>query len=227
MPRTLIPSFVTLTGMGCGFFALVLARDANVELALWLLFAAILCDVADGKIARALDAQSAFGAQLDSFSDAISFGVAPAVLLYETSLAPLGWPFALVAFFYASMAVLRLVRFNLDASERSPDAFRGFSTPLAALCVMSYVAMRDTLPSWLGAIYAIALGWLMVSSVPSPAFKGGRLSVGYLVVALLNTVVLLAYPGYPTFVWWNAFVLLVLVLGVRVSRRNEPEGESP
>jgi CDP-diacylglycerol--serine O-phosphatidyltransferase len=223
---SLVPSFVTLAGMGCGFFALLVVREGNVELALWLVFGAALCDIADGKLARALGAQSPFGAQLDSFADAISFGVAPALILYQTSLASLGWPFAFVAFFYTAMAVVRLIRFNLDSSERRPNAFRGFSTPMAALYVVSYVVMRDLLPRWLGPLYAIGLGWLMVSSVPSPAFKGGGLSAGYLVVGLASTIVLLAYPGYLTFGWWNAFLLFALVLGIRASGETRTEGEN-
>jgi CDP-diacylglycerol--serine O-phosphatidyltransferase len=210
--------------MSCGFFALLVVHEGDVPLALWLVFAAALCDVADGRLARKLSAETPFGAELDSFADSISFGVAPAIILYETSLSALGVAGGFLAFFYASMAVFRLVRFNLETGKRGGAAFRGFSTPMAALYVLSFVVMRGSLPSWLGPLYAVSLGWLMMSSIPSPTFKGGGLSLGHLGVALVNTVLLLLFPGFVTFAWWNLFNLFLLVLVARKTAPPPPSG---
>ena len=114
------------------------------------------------------------------------------------------------------MAVFRLVRFNLDIAQRERrDVFRGFSTPTAALYLASFIVMRDHLPAEVGAIYAVALGWLMVSSVPSPAFKGSGLSSLYLPVVLVNTLVLFLRPGLWSFAWWNLFNLFLLLRSYR------------
>src|SRR3972149_7854262 len=84
--KGLVPSAVTVTGMACGFFAILVSRRGAIGTALALVLAAILCDILDGKLARLLKASSRFGAGLDSFADAISFGVAPGLLLFESSL---------------------------------------------------------------------------------------------------------------------------------------------
>jgi CDP-diacylglycerol--serine O-phosphatidyltransferase len=215
--RNGLPSLVTVAGMGFGFFSILVAQDGAIDTALWLIFLAVLCDIADGKLARRLGATSVFGAQLDSFADAISFGVAPAVVLYEGALQVFGWLGACAAFFYATLAVFRLVRFNLDSGGRRRDVFRGLSTPGAALYLLSYLALRHELPAAVGGIYALGLGGLMVSSVPSPTFKGEGLSPAYLVVALANTLLLLLRPSWGTFLWWNAFSLFLLLRSYRVA----------
>ncbi len=228
--KRLIPSAVTVTGMGCGFFAILVSRGGAIGTALVLLLIAIVCDILDGKLARLLKASSRFGAELDSFADAISFGVAPSVILYESSLHRLGGLGGAAAFFFTAMAVFRLVRFNLDSSRQERrDVFRGFSVTIAAIYVASFIVMRDLLPAQVGALYAVALGGLMVSSVPSPAFKGAGVSSLYLVVALVNTAVLFLQPGFWSFAWWNLFNLFVLLRAYRGSStdRGEPVPTSP
>lgn len=218
----LIPNLVTVTGMGCGFFAILVAQRGAVDASLFLILCSVICDILDGKLARLLGVSSSFGAELDSFSDAIAFGVAPAVILFEASLHRLGWLGAAAAFFFLAMAVVRLIRFNLDVSQKERrDFFRGFSTPTAALYLTSFIAMRDQLPAWVGAFYAIGLAFLMVSSLPSPSFKGAGLSPAYLVVALLNTLILFLSPSIWTFAWWNLYGLFVLARGYR---RRPAEG---
>lgn len=219
--RKMIPNLVTMTGMGCGFFAILVAHRGAVDAALLLVLGSVTCDILDGKLARLLRVSSRFGAELDSFSDAIAFGVAPAVILFDASLHRLGWLGAAAAFIFVAMSVFRLVRFNLDASEHDRrDFFRGFSTPAAALYLTSFIAMRDQLPAWVGAVYAIGLAFFMVSSLPVPSFKGAGLSPAYLVVALLNTLILFLSPSVWTFAWWNLYGLFVLIRGYR-SRPTE------
>ena len=125
--RKMIPNLVTMTGMGCGFFAILVAHRGAVDAALLLVLGSVTCDILDGKLARLLRVSSRFGAELDSFSDAIAFGVAPAVILFDASLHRLGWLGAAAAFIFVAMSVFRLVRFNLDASEHDRrDFFPGF-----------------------------------------------------------------------------------------------------
>ena len=218
----MIPNLVTVTGMGCGFFAILVAHRGAVGASLFLILCSVICDVLDGKLARRLGVSSSFGAELDSFSDVIAFGVAPAVILFEASLHRLGWVGAAAAFFFLAMAVVRLIRFNLDASQKERrDFFRGFSTPTAALYLTSFIVMRDHLPAAVGVVYALTLGSLMVSSFPVPAFKGAGLSPAYLAIALLNTLILFLSPSVWTFAWWNLFGLFVLFQGYR---RRPAEG---
>lgn len=224
--RRVLPSLVTVTGMGFGFFSILVAQNGAIDAALLLIFLAVLCDITDGKLARRLGATSAFGAQLDSFADAISFGVAPAVVLYQASLHVFGWRGGCAAFVYAALAVFRLVRFNLDSRERRLDVFRGFATPTAALYLLSYLALRHEMPPAIGGIYALGLGGLMISSVPSPAFKGEGVSVVYLVVALTNTLLLLLRPGWGAFLWWNVFSLFLLFRSYRAAMAARPLGSS-
>ncbi len=220
--RKWIPNLVTVTGMGCGFVAILVAHRGAVDASLFLILCAVICDILDGKLARFLGVSSSFGAQLDSFSDVIAFGVAPAVILFEASLHRLGWLGAAAAFLFLAMSAVRLIRFNLDASlQERRDFFRGFSTPTAALYLISFIVMRDLLPAWIGVLYAAGLAFLMVSSLPVPSFEGTRLSPAYLVVALLNTLILLLSPTVWTFAWWNLYALFVLSLGYK---RRPAEG---
>ena len=226
--KGLVPSAVTVTGMACGFFAILVSRRGATGTALVLVLAAILCDVLDGKLARLLKASSRFGAELDSFADAISFGVAPGLILFESSVHRLGWLGGAASFFFAAMAVVRLVRFNLDGSQQERhDLFRGFSTPAAAIYLVSFIVMRDALPAEVGVFYAVALGLLMISSVPTPSFKGAGVSSVFLVVALVNTAVLLLRPGFWSFTWWNLYNLLVLFLAYRGSSTSRGERGEP
>ncbi len=226
--KGIVPSAVTMTGMASGFFAILVSRRGATSTALLLVLVAILCDILDGKLARLLKASSRFGAELDSFADAISFGVAPGLILFESSLHRLGWIGGAASFFFAAMAVVRLVRFNLDGSQQERrDVFRGFSTPTAAIYLVSFIVMGDALPAEVGVFYAVALGLLMISSVPTPAFKGAGVSSVFLVFGLVNTAVLLLRPGFWSFAWWNLYNLLVLLLAYRGSStvrgvRGEP-----
>ncbi len=222
-----IPNIVTVTGMGCGFFSILSSQRGAISTALLLLLCAGLCDIFDGKLARILGTSSRFGGELDSLADAISFGVAPSILLYETSLYRLGWFGGACAFFFTAMAALRLARFNLPSAEHDRrDVFRGFSTPTAAIYVGTFVVMSDRLPSELGAFYAVALGGLMVSRVPSPAFKGAGVSSIYLVVGLLNSLALFLWPSFWTFAWWNLYTGFVFCLAYNISSKIQAPSEA-
>ncbi len=221
------PNIITVTGMGCGFFSILASQRGAISTALLLLLCAGLCDIFDGKLARILGTSSRFGGELDSLADAISFGVAPSIILYNASLYRLAWFGGACAFFFTAMATYRLARFNLASAEHERgDVFRGFSTPTAAMFVGTFVVMSDRLPSELGAFYAVALGGLMVSHVPCPAFKGAGVSPIYLVVGLFFSLVLFLWPNSWTYAWWNLYTGFVLCLTYIVSSKKQAPSEA-
>lgn len=193
-----LPTLLTLGNAVCGFGAITLAArgaapDGTLFYAALLIFLAMACDLLDGTAARWADRATPFGAQLDSLCDAISFGAAPALLMFQFCL-PLGWPPRLlwpVAALYVACTVLRLARFNVE-TETEPTApkgsFRGLPSPAAAGTVASFPVMVyglahlsepgrnptwDGISAWLKAgtewvlpAVALAAACLMVSRIP-------------------------------------------------------------
>jgi len=167
----LIPSFLTSLGLFAGFYSLIAAIQGRFELAAWALLAASVFDALDGRAARLLRAETAFGAEFDSLSDMLSFGVAPAVLLYMWALVQLpyhrlAW---LGAFFLAAAAAVRLARFNVRIDVVDKRYFEGLPTPASAMLIATGVLFFtetgiDAHP-WLWLSIAFVLSWLMVSNV--------------------------------------------------------------
>ncbi len=174
-PRTkgvyLIPSLLTSMGLFAGFYSLIAAIQGRFELAAWALVAATIFDMLDGRMARWLKAETAFGAEFDSLSDMLSFGVAPAVLAYLWALVQLpihrlAW---LGAFAIAAAAALRLARFNVRLDVADKRYFEGLPTPAAAMLIATSVLFFEdlgrSLNPWVALAAAFLLAWLMVSHV--------------------------------------------------------------
>lgn len=134
MRRLLIPTAVTLANAACGFAAVVaLATPGeHVALAGWLLVGAWALDMVDGQVAKLLGATSAFGAELDSLCDAVSFGVAPALLLAAVGGAPWGWAAGLV---FLCAVLVRLARFNVASGDDDHLYFTGLPSPAGAMAI--------------------------------------------------------------------------------------------
>lgn len=135
----LLPNLITTAALFAGFYAIVAAMKGEFDTAAQAIFVAMVLDGADGRIARWTNTQSAFGAEYDSLSDVISFGLAPALVIYEWSLAgagKLGW---LAAFFYAAATALRLARFNTQLGTSDKRYFQGLPCPMAAAVVAGLV----------------------------------------------------------------------------------------
>src|SRR5436190_4079293 len=130
--KHVIPNAVTLANIALGFLGIVAAARGHFERSVIFLFCAALCDLADGRLARALDATSKFGMELDSLSDMVSFGIAPAVLVYLSVLQNMGWLGAAVALIYPLCGAVRLARFNSDASTLGKVTFVGCPITFAA-----------------------------------------------------------------------------------------------
>jgi CDP-diacylglycerol--serine O-phosphatidyltransferase len=221
--RILIPNAVTAVNMAAGFVALILASQHVIHGAIGVLFFAGICDVLDGKLARMLNATSSFGVQFDSFSDVISFGVAPAFIVYQAALAKLGVAGAAVAIFYMLCGVFRLARFNIDAQTPGEKPyFYGLPIPYGAGHLGTYVLMREHLGPWLIALLVALTGVAMASRLRLPNFKNKRVPQ-WLVVLIVNTGAFIAWPRWPTFLWWNAFNGILLLINWRAIREDEKE----
>lgn len=178
----LLPNAFTTAALFCGFYAIVQAMNTKFEHAAWAIFIAMILDGLDGRIARLTNTQSEFGAQYDSLSDMVSFGAAPALVIYEWSLRglpnKLGW---IAAFIYCSGAALRLARFNTNIEVVDKRFFQGLPSPAAAAMVAGFILIMTDLGSDLG-LNPQQLGWTsfgvtlfagltMVTNVPFYSFK--------------------------------------------------------
>ena len=173
----ILPSLLTLTSIFFSFYSLVLATQGKFVLAAALILIAGFFDGVDGKVARLTKTTTRFGLELDSLADVISFGVAPAMLVYLWALAPynrIGW---VTAFVFAACGALRLARFNVQSGSIDPKRFHGLPIPAAAAMVATtvlffYKVGLDPLHFRLPLlILTYALSFLMVSSVKFHAFK--------------------------------------------------------
>jgi len=168
-----LPSLFTTMGLFSGFYSLVASIQGNFEVAAWAILAAAVFDMLDGRVARLLHAETDFGAEYDSLCDMLSFGIAPAVLVYlwvlvnlPAELHRLAW---LGGFFVVAGAALRLARFNVRHDVQDHRYFQGLPTPGAALliatAVLYYVDIHTEPQPWLWLALSVFLSWLMVSNV--------------------------------------------------------------
>lgn len=169
-----LPNLFTLAALFAGFFAIVQAMNQRFELSAVAIFAAMVLDGMDGRVARMTHTQSAFGEQLDSLSDMISFGVAPALVMYEWILSDLGRIGWAAAFVYCACAALRLARFNANLGVVDKRFFQGLPSPAAAALIAGFVWLvidnklhiRDAVMPWAAAGLTLYAGLTMVSSAP-------------------------------------------------------------
>ena len=180
----LLPNMLTTAALFAGFYAIVAAMQGKFEQAAVAVFVAMIMDGLDGRVARLTNTQSAFGAEYDSLADMASFGLAPALIMYEWalhSMAQYGWQWGklgwLGAFIYVACAALRLARFNTSASSTDKRFFQGLPSPSAAatLAGLVWVMFDQGVPGKEMTIFALVLtvtiGLLMVSNVSYYSFK--------------------------------------------------------
>lgn len=135
----LLPNLFTTAALFAGFYAIVQAMNGNFEHSAVAIFIAMVLDGLDGRVARMTNTQSAFGAEYDSLSDMVSFGVAPALVMYVWALKPLGKLGWIAAFIYCAGAALRLARFNTKLDESDKRYFQGLPSPAAAALLAGLV----------------------------------------------------------------------------------------
>ncbi|MEK6246330.1 MAG: CDP-diacylglycerol--serine O-phosphatidyltransferase, partial [Pseudomonadota bacterium] len=174
----LLPNLFTTAALFFGFYAIVQAMNSRFETAAIAIFVAMVLDGLDGRVARLTHTQSEFGAQYDSLSDMVSFGAAPALVMYEWALKDLGKLGWIAAFVYCAGAALRLARFNTNIEVVDKRYFQGLPSPMAAAMLAGLVWVFDDLgidrELWLSIIawvFTMYAGITMVSNVPFYSFK--------------------------------------------------------
>lgn len=210
----LLPNAFTTAGLFCGFYAIVMAMGQKFDHAAIAIFAAMLLDAIDGRVARLTNTQSEFGAQYDSLADMVSFGAAPALVVYIWALQGLGKLGWLAAFVYCAGGALRLARFNTNIAVVDKRYFQGLPSPAAAALVAGFIWLMQDLGyaggelSWAAWSITLYAGLTMVTNVPFYSFKdiNYRKSVPFIAVFLI-VLALVAVAGDPPKVLFGMFVL--------------------
>jgi CDP-diacylglycerol--serine O-phosphatidyltransferase len=210
----ILPNLFTLAALFGGFYSIVMAMNARFDLAALGVFAAMILDSLDGRVARMTNTQSAFGEQMDSLSDMVSFGAAPALVAYEWSLKGLGRWGWVAAFGYCACAALRLARFNVNTAIVDKRFFQGLPSPAAAALLTGFIWIMNEL-GWVGSelswvTFGVALyaGLTMVTNVPFYSFKDIRMkkTVPFAVIVLIALIIAVITIHPPT-VLFSVFVV--------------------
>lgn len=234
----LVPNLLTTTALFAGFYAIVAAINGNFSNAAVGIFVAMVFDGLDGRVARLTHTQSEFGANYDSMSDLIAFGLAPALVAFLWSLENMnqvGWG---AAFVYTAAAALRLARFNVQLGSVDKKYFIGLASPAAAAMVAGTIWAFNEMGfqgeelSWLMVVLVPGLGCLMVSNIRYYSFKdiGLRGSIPFTAVLLVILAFVVVAVDPP-------IVLLLLFIGYaasgpvmeiwrRMKRRSQAESET-
>ena len=221
----ILPNLFTLAALFGGFYAVVMAVNGEFDKSAVGVFCAMVLDSLDGRVARMTNTQSAFGEQMDSLSDMVSFGAAPALISYIWALQDLGRWGWLAAFVYCACAMLRLARFNVNTAVVDKRFFQGLPSPAAAALVMGFLWLMTDLGvdgpdvAWMTFSVCLFAGLTMVTNVPFYSFKdiSMKRSVPFAVIvaialgiAVINTdppivlfglFVAYALSGYVVYLW--------------------------
>ncbi|ASQ46952.1 CDP-diacylglycerol--serine O-phosphatidyltransferase [Legionella clemsonensis] len=235
----LLPNLFTTASLFAAFYSIVASLKAQYETAAVAIFIGMLADGLDGRIARLTNTQTAFGAQYDSLSDMVTFGVAPALLLYSWNLHHLGKVGWLVAFMYTAAVALRLARFNIQVETADKRYFQGLACPPAAAIVSALVwfcyqnQLIHFIFALITAIITIFVAILMVSNVRYYSFKEidfkGKVPFLYLLVMVILFVAIAANPSVVLFTGFVVYALsgpvqtLLAVHRLRKQRHRNPE----
>jgi CDP-diacylglycerol--serine O-phosphatidyltransferase len=229
----LFPNMVTIVGLSCGLTAMRLAMEGKFEISVVLLIASAVIDGMDGRIARLLNSTSMFGAQLDSLSDFVCFGVSPAIVLYLWKLNDLGGLGWLCVLFYAVCCALRLARFNTALTDESRAAwqmkfFTGIPSPAGAMLALmplvfsfeSGFGLADD--AWFCALWMMLVAALMTSRIPTFAVKKLAIRHEWVLPIMLVVCCVIGLWVVRPWVMFNVtggIYLLCLPLSVRRYRR--------
>ena len=189
----ILPNLFTLGGLFGGFYAVVMAMDGRFENAAIGVFCAMVLDSLDGRIARMTNTQSAFGEQMDSLADMVSFGAAPALIVYVWALNSLGRWGWIGAFVYCACAALRLARFNVNTAVVDKRFFQDLPSPAAAALVAGFIWLMTDAGidgedvRWYAFALTLYSGLTMVTNVPFYSFKDVQMkkSVPFAVIVLI------------------------------------------
>lgn len=214
----LLPNLFTTAALFFGFYAVIAAMNGLYEKGAVAVFIAMILDGLDGRVARLTNTQSAFGAEYDSLSDLVAFGVAPATLLYAWNLSLLGKVGWMAAFVFTACAALRLARFNTQVETADKNYFTGLPSPSAAAVITAFVWMSydnqisHTFLPILSAVLIVFVAVLMVSNVKYHSFKQIDLRGRVPFIAILFAMLILAVIFIDT-----PKMLLFIFLGYALS----------
>lgn len=202
----IVPNMITSGSVLCGMSSLILTYERQFLVSALVLVMAVFFDYMDGKVARSLGGSSAFGEELDSLADALSFGAAPAFLIYATYIGREGGIYgAIAAAFFALCGVLRLARFNV---MHVVGPFQGLPIPAAGMCLASVVIAGIPLNPFLAIVIMAGLGGLMISTVPYGNLKLLRKgNINKTKVVLLSGIVLMCFAVFRE----KAFLSLIAI----------------
>jgi CDP-diacylglycerol--serine O-phosphatidyltransferase len=215
----ILPNLFTLAALFGGFYAIVMAMNERFEQAAIGVFFAMVLDSLDGRVARMTNTQSAFGEQMDSLSDMVSFGAAPSLIVYEWALRGIGKPGWIAAFVYCACAALRLARFNTNIGIVDKRFFQGLPSPAAAALVTGFIWIMDDAGFregvrdigwlvWLTFGLTLYAGLTMVTNVPFYSFKdvSFKRSVPFVVIVAIALAIALI-TLHPPLVLFLLFVV--------------------
>jgi len=219
----LIPNLCTLGNLFCGFYAIVAVLNNDFVSAGEIILLSLIFDGLDGKLARLTNTMSRFGVEFDSLADVISFGVAPAILIYKWALISYGRVGWLAAFLYMACGAMRLARFNVMVDNDEKRYFTGLPIPAGAAFIASFVILHNYLFGAMGskppiiAGIAYVLAFLMVSNVKYRSFKDFDLRqkkpFNILVSGLLIAIIFVAEPQISFFILFAAYPLSGILAG--------------
>jgi CDP-diacylglycerol--serine O-phosphatidyltransferase len=231
--RSFVPSVFTVMNMVSGYVSIVMAGEGNFIIAGWLIFLAAFFDTIDGFVARLTNSSSEFGVELDSLSDLVSFGAAPAYLVYQFGLSGLGMPLGLL---FSSLLMvgsgLRLARFNINLIDYHKDSFSGLPTPAQAMTVASFVLWMSVEPLFSGLtlqkvllVLTVLLAILMVSKVnydalPKPTLESFRRHPLQMIAYVIAIFCVLVFQAKAFFVAMLLYILLGIVRSVTLMVRQ-------
>ena len=239
----LLPSVLTTFGMFAGFYSIISSINGEFTIAAISIMIAMMWDTLDGRVARLTNTQSAFGAEYDSLADLVSFGLAPALLVYEWSLYELGRFGWLAAFVYLACAALRLARFNTQVGIADKRFFQGLPSPAAAGVIASMIWLKIwtfasfdseviSLGYYLGAGITILCGILMVSNVRYYSFKeldSKKASFRFLLLIVLSLIILMYKPNIILFTGFFLYLLsgpFITITGLNKRRIEKKQSKA-
>lgn len=224
--------------MACGIISVTFSIKGAFAAAAWMIILAIVFDMLDGRIARMTKTTSAFGVQLDSLSDLVSFGIAPSIMMYQLVLNTMGKLGVAIAVLFVICSALRLAKFNVQAQEGVVhSSFMGLPTPASAGLVISFVLsyellfdtgqglsfktipmLMKTMPVFFKAMPVVmfVLSLLMVSNVPYTSFKKFKLSkpkvFRFFVLVIFVLFLVITFPQNIIFILFSLYVLSGIIL---------------
>ncbi len=226
----LLPNLFTTAALFSGFYAIASAISGQYEKAAMLIFVSLVLDGLDGRVARMTNTQSDFGAEYDSMADMVSFGAAPAIVMYLWTLSSLGQAGLIGAFIHLAGGALRLARFNTQLGTQDKRYFQGLPSPAAAAILAALVWLSEKyqygiedLP-WLVMLMTIATGLLMVSNFRYYSFKDinfrGKVPFVVMIGVMVGFAITLSNPATILFLFFFGYALSGPLMTIILLRRK-------